>query len=78
MDDELIARSEVTYEPRDQRLRLAEGKQVTARKLLNLQPQAVSRYLMLELVREEPVITARECGGRNVRPASERKGRLEQ
>ena len=45
---------------------------------LNLQPQAVSGYLTLELVREEPVITARECGGRDVRPASERKACLEE
>ena len=58
--------------------RLAEGKQVTAWKLFNLQPQAISCYLTLELVREEPVIPAREHGGRDVRPASQRKARLEQ
>ena len=51
---------------------------MTARKLLNLQPQAISGYPALKLVREEPVITAREDGGRDGRPASQRKARLEQ
>ena len=45
-------------EARHECLGLAEGKQMTARKLLHLQPQALSRYLTLELIGEEPVIAA--------------------
>ena len=68
---------EIARQARHQCLRLAEGKQVTAGNLLGLHAQAFLRDPTLEFIGEEPVITTREDGDRDVWPAGESKAGLE-
>ena len=58
-------------EARHECLGLAEGKKMTARKLLHLQPQALA--IRRWNSREKPVIATSQDGGRNVRPVGQGK-----
>jgi hypothetical protein len=67
----------IAHQSRRQWLRLTEGKQMTARKLLGLHAEALLRYPTLELIGEEPVITTREDEDWDVWPSGQRKACLE-